>query len=357
MNTTENIVEHASTGFCIPEPMARRIDELSRGLSAECKYRRLAKTADIDEINAKERFDVSYINTDDIDRDHEVVLPSGCDMTDWNKVVTPFHKYDVLPVGKSLWVRSKMKGQRQGLIAKTYYHRKPEDWGDGTPWLPSAILHLMQSEFPTCTGKSIGFLPVEIREATAQEKSQRPELKGIPIIAKWKMLEYSVVSVPANQAAEMETVSKALKSGAITQDIAEMIGLKDMGGAECSMPPCPNCKTNEDVQMLRSEKDTGGAGDAGSGDADGDNDAGDIVPGQYKCMKCMKEFHHPGSAAADKAIEAARQKKLRIERIIADSSSDAFITLESHKATLRHDAERQAKEYLKSYLAAMMGKV
>ena len=199
----ENVVEHAGTGWKMPEALARRIDELSRGLPRELSYRRLARKSDWLSLDAGERTDVSVITTDAVDREGECVLPGGGDWSGYNRVVTFAHRYDQLPVGSNWWIRARGRA----VVAKTFYPPRPADWGDA-PWLPSAVLHMMQQPVPTCTGKSIGFLPQHVRPATADEMARRPELRGVPIIDKWIGVEYAVVPVPCNPDAQMQAVSK-----------------------------------------------------------------------------------------------------------------------------------------------------
>jgi hypothetical protein len=214
----ENIVEHSNTGFVIPEALARKIDQLSRGLPKELGYRRIARKSDEFTLDTGERTDVSLITTDALDRDGEVVLPAGGDWSTYNRVVTFAHRYDQLPVGSNWWIRPR----GNGLIAKTHYPQKPTDWGDA-PWLPSAVLHLMQQPVPTCTGKSIGFLPLNVRAATSDEIARRPELRGVPVIDRWIGVEYAVVPVPCNPDAEMQAVAKGMEMGLIDEKLMRLI--------------------------------------------------------------------------------------------------------------------------------------
>ena len=214
----ENIVEHAATGFVLPEALARRIDVLRRDLPKEFNYRRLARKSDAFSLDPGERTDVSFITTDALDRDGEVILPQGGDWSTYNRVVTFAHRYDQLPVGSNWWIRPK----GNGLIAKTHYPQKPDDWGDA-PWLPSAVLHLMRQPVPTCTGKSIGFLPTHVRGATPQEIERRPEMRNVPVIDRWVGVEYAVVPVPCNPDAEMQAVAKGIELGLIDEPLMRLI--------------------------------------------------------------------------------------------------------------------------------------
>jgi len=219
---TEKVVQHAGSGYSMPEAMARKIDSLSRGLPSDFRYRRMAKAPSGFSLQAGERADVSIITTDAVDRDGECILPAGGDWSGYNSVVPFCHSYVELPVGSCEWMRPATTADGDGIAAKTVYPPKPADWGDA-PWLPSAVLHLMQQPVPTCTGKSIGFLPLHKREATRDELSRRPELSGVPIIDRWAGIEYSVVPVPCNAQAELMAVSKGISAGWLSKSMASHI--------------------------------------------------------------------------------------------------------------------------------------
>ncbi len=221
-----NIVE-GPQGLPMPEPVARKIEALARTLPSDFIYRRIARKSDAFQLDAGERTDVSVITTDALDRDGEVILPGGIDWSDYNRVVTFCHRYDQLPVGSNWWIRARgataaAPQSSGGLIAKTHYPQKPADWGDA-PWLPSAVLHLMQQPVPTCTGKSIGFLPLNIRSATPEERSRRPELADVPIIDRAAGIEYAVAPVPCNPEAQMQAVSKGRELGLIDDELAALL--------------------------------------------------------------------------------------------------------------------------------------
>jgi hypothetical protein len=238
-----NLVTHASTGLSIPESLARRIDELSRNLPRDFNYRRLARKSDSFTLDPGERTDVSYITTDAVDREGEVVIPAGGDWSGYNRVVTFAHRYDQLPVGSNWWIRPK----GNGLVAKTHYPERPADWGEASPWLPSAILHLMRQPVPTCTGKSIGFVPLNVRSATGDETARRPELKHARVIDRWVGVEYAVVPVPCNPEAQVQAVAKGIEQGLIDRKILKMIE-QTAGEMEMKMP-----KTDQGATRLRQD--------------------------------------------------------------------------------------------------------
>jgi len=213
-------------GHRMPEGTARHIEALAESLPKDFVYRRISRKSDEFRLDPGERTDVSVITTDALDHDGEVVLPAGIDWSGYNRVVTFAHRYDQLPVGSNWWMRAR----GNGLIAKTHYPPRPADWGDAAPWLPSAVLHLMQQPVATCTGKSIGFLPLSIREATSEERARRPELAGVPIIDKAAGLEYAVAPVPCNPEAQMQAVAKGRELGVIDEPLGNL--LMEMVGGE-----------------------------------------------------------------------------------------------------------------------------
>jgi hypothetical protein len=246
MKQKHTIVEEATTGLRMPEDVAEKIAELSKDLPKDFTYKRMGRTADLEEVAAEERAEVSVITTDAVDRDGEVVLPKGLDRSHFGGRVFLNHDYKDLQVGICHWIKPTLDGK--GLKAKTHYPAKPKDWGDA-PWVPSALLHFMQQTPPGMTGRSVGFLPLNVRQATPEEKSFRPEWKDRPIIDKAALLEFSVASIPCNPEAEMLAVSKALEAGEVDDEFAAMVvksfeahGAKIKYAPDPDMPrKCPKC--------------------------------------------------------------------------------------------------------------------
>lgn len=212
-----NIVEGPS-GFKMPERVAREIEDAAKTLPKDFAYQRRIFSTKQEEPDTDARTEVSVITSDAVDRDGECVLPDGGDWSTFNKCVPFCHRYDELPAGFNQWIAAKGRT----IKAKTQYPTKPADWGDA-PWLPSAVWHFITQPVPTMGDKSIGFLPMNVRMATPQEKKVRPELDGVPIIDKWMGLEYSVVAVPCNPEAQLVSVAKMLKEGTLDSQAADLI--------------------------------------------------------------------------------------------------------------------------------------
>ena len=205
-------------GFPLKESVARTVEALlaTRPKGPEWDYRRTSTAPDATELVDGERCDVSVISTPTLDRDQEVVVATGIDLTQFRKspVVTFAHRYDELPVGRCLWI--KHEGER--LKAKTRYTPRPADWkGD---WLPDAIWHMVKTG--DLCGKSIGFLPLEGGPPTADEVRRFPQWKDAQwVYRKSLLLEYAVAPVQSNPEALVEAVSKGL----LGADLAARIGL------------------------------------------------------------------------------------------------------------------------------------
>ena len=230
-------------GFPVKGAVARDLEALLKAQPKDSayEYRRLARSAAKVEVEGEQRCDVSAITTDDKDLVGEVVLPKGMDARFYGRVVTLAHDYETPFGAANLWV----KAAPHGVLAKTKYFEKPQDWGDGQPWMPSVVLHLLKQTPPACTGKSIGFLPLSIREATDEETRLRPEWKDAPVIDRWALLEYAVAPVPCNPHAQTIAVSKGLKDSeafaairaAARELVQKGVGGDGVGGGEWDEAP------------------------------------------------------------------------------------------------------------------------
>ncbi len=216
-------------GFPMKSAIARAVEDVLAGLDADCRERvsggpvRLSAPAEI-RFEPGERADISFVTTGALDRDREVVLPAGGDWSQFRKnpVVTFAHDYRELPVGRCLWVKRKADALYDGWLAKTRYTDRPENW-DGS-WLPDGVWHMVRrGELP---GKSIGFIPLQMRPPTPEEIRQRPELaQAARVIARWLALEYAVVPVQSNPDALVQAVAKAYARGERPAALGERVNV------------------------------------------------------------------------------------------------------------------------------------
>jgi hypothetical protein len=194
-------------GFPMSDKAARELDALLHTLP-ERDYRRAAVDKATTELSPGERADVSWISTESADRQGEIVVAGGMDDTHFkhNPIVTLAHRYDLPPVGRSLWRRKVRDGALRGIKAKTQYPPRPDDWPDEA-WAPDAAFSLVQSGL--MAGKSIGFLTLKAHAPNDHEVAQKPALKDVRrIVDAWLLLEYSCTWLPVNQDAVVEAVSK-----------------------------------------------------------------------------------------------------------------------------------------------------
>jgi HK97 family phage prohead protease len=140
---------------------------------------------------------LAIINTDRVDRDNEVVLPSGLVRMNYagNPVVMWGHDYSSLPIGTTQWVKQDGKS----LLAKYRVSDKTQFARDVWGLLQDGVLR----------AHSIGFIPIDQSPPTQQEMIDRPELKDCRnIVRKWELLEFSLVAIPCNADALAVAVSK-----------------------------------------------------------------------------------------------------------------------------------------------------
>src|SRR5262249_56337187 len=97
-------------GFPMSDKAARELDALLRTLP-ERDYKHAIVEKATTELSPGERADVSWISTESADRQGEIVLAGGLDDTPFkhNPIVTLAHRYDLAPIGRSLW-RPKGRG-------------------------------------------------------------------------------------------------------------------------------------------------------------------------------------------------------------------------------------------------------
>lgn len=172
-----------------------------------------AMSADI-AINDGERSVVAKISTIAVDRDGEVLIPSGLYAKEFeqNPVVFLGHDYYTLPVGKCVAI----KRTEDAVIAKTVFAERPENHPVDQEWIPDTLFSLYKQG--VLKGFSVGFTPIESRPATDRD-IQKFGANVRRVYSKWKLLEYSVAALPANQ----EAVATAVAKGWIPQKTADAI--------------------------------------------------------------------------------------------------------------------------------------
>ena len=212
----------ADCGAVCPPALARKLDGLTKSLPQDQSFRRKLAAPTSVQTDPATRTDVSVVSADAVDRDFEIVDPAGVDLADYRANPVVLFGHDPLkPVGKALWV----KAHGSQIVAKTHYPERPsKHQGD---WLPDTVWSLIAAD--VLRGKSIGFLPLELRDPTAEEKEKGARL----VISKSLLCEYSVVSVPSNPAALVEQINKGLQ-------LESVLTWKVTGRAKQPTPKAPD---------------------------------------------------------------------------------------------------------------------
>jgi len=122
------------------------------------------------------------ISTPEIDRYGTIIIPSGIDYTDYlnNPVVLAQHDSDDLPIGKCLGFA--MNGEN--LEATIQVHRLTEDACQIADLLNAGYLNAV----------SVGIIPIEYHDETIDGTK-------VTVYDKSELVEFSVVSIPANRTA------------------------------------------------------------------------------------------------------------------------------------------------------------
>jgi HK97 family phage prohead protease len=147
---------------------------------------------------------VARISTTAVDRDGDVVLPSGLKLQEYRKnpVVLLNHDNGSLPIGKALSVQR----DRDTVVAKVQFAERPAEHPEGAEWVPDTILSLFKQK--VLRAFSVGFMPLDMRDANEKDRKKFGDHVR-RVITDWNLLEFSVVPVPANQDALAVQVAKS----------------------------------------------------------------------------------------------------------------------------------------------------
>ena len=221
-------------GLPMKDKQARLLDGILKTLPEEDRQLcRIVTAKKPSELLDGERADVSWISTEEIDRDREIVVARGMNDEQFkmNPIVTLQHCYGQPPVGRSLWRKRVKDGALAGIKAKTQYPARPANW-EGS-WQPDTVFTLIQHGL--MQGKSIGFLRLKSHCPSSHEIAASPELAEVSrIIDEWLLLEYACVFLPANQSALVEAVSKGLS---LPAEMADLFGIKADTVPRPELPP------------------------------------------------------------------------------------------------------------------------
>ncbi len=172
-------------------------------------------------IEDGERAAIRYVNTADVDRDNEIVVPDGLQTKDFLKSpsVLYAHNYRGLPIGRDIWLKL-IKGK--GWLAKTIYAKHE---------LATDVYNLVKDKF--LNTNSIGFIPLEsvkpdnkkwdkVKAKLISEYGIKEKLidKVSRIYTNSILLEHSDVPIPSNISALNIAVGKGfIKSDQLIKDL------------------------------------------------------------------------------------------------------------------------------------------
>jgi hypothetical protein len=212
-------------GFPMQDRQAFALESILKALPQDeaYRYRKAVVARGPSETLTGERSDVSWISTEDPDRQGEVVIARGLNDGQFqlNPIVTMQHAYWMPSVGKSLWRKRVKDGALVGIKAKTQYPARPADWPAGKDWPADVAFALVQADM--LRGKSIGFLPTKVHVPDQKEIDKHGWANVSLVIDEWLLLEYACTFLPAQQNAVVEAVSKSGLS--IPEEFLQAMGL------------------------------------------------------------------------------------------------------------------------------------
>ena len=146
-----------------------------------------------------------------LDRDGEVVLPAGGQFSEFDASGAIFWNHDyALPVASPV---GRLARDNDSITAKARFMERAE--GTQGEFLPDYARSFVasQAKVGKAAGVSIGFIVLEERKPTAKDKEEfGPDVRNV--ITKWKMLEWSIAPVQANQDSYVTAVGKSIGGAA-----------------------------------------------------------------------------------------------------------------------------------------------
>ncbi len=154
------------------------------------------------------------ISTDSVDRDGEVMVPQGMNSKDFERNPVMLWNHDpAQPIGRAISLR---RGE-SAIEAEFVFAPRPDEYeGD---WFPDYVRGLVAAN--VLKAVSIGFMPMDGSPRIASKGDVERYGPGVRrVFSKWKLLEVSVVSIPANQ----DALITAVRKGFVSRSAAEKFG-------------------------------------------------------------------------------------------------------------------------------------
>jgi len=220
----------------LPAQLQEGLDALMK--SGECEAE-LHRTISLEALAAKgDHCFIGYASTRTLDRDLEIVMPGGMDLSQFRKspVLLWGHKWSEPPIGKD----ETIENDNYGLKTKSQMASTP---------LAEDLWTLVKAEMLKTS--SIGFIPLEMKHPGDKEWGalmdklnawpefdKNAEMHGV--ITRSILLEHSLVSVPANVDALVTSISaKGLSCPTILKELGKAIGSFHGKINDIVLPPPP----------------------------------------------------------------------------------------------------------------------
>lgn len=149
----------------------------------------------------------AVITSETIDRDGEVLIPSGMNSKEFERNPTLFWNHDYAePVGKAV---GQLKRKEREIVADFVFAKRPDGYaGEFFPEVAAALVAQ-----GIVSGVSVGYVPEEggVRMATDIDRKKYGGSVS-RIFSRWKLLEVSLAPLQANPEALITAVRKGLCS-------------------------------------------------------------------------------------------------------------------------------------------------
>lgn len=187
------------------------------------------------------------ITTDSLDRQDEVVIPAGGNMDEFLESGAIFWNHDYTsPVGFPNKFRKIERGSKNGVAGEDFiecggiFMKRPDDYkGEFFPDFARAFV-MQAAAAGINPGVSIGFIPIESREPSKADRARYGDSIQ-RVHNRWKLLEFSIAPVQANQDAVVVAVGKGL----IAKAAAKAVGIDVPDEIVTVLPPAP-----KEVQVI-----------------------------------------------------------------------------------------------------------
>lgn len=161
------------------------------------------------ELSSTAKGFTAVITSETLDRDGEVLIPSGMNSKEFEKNPTLFWNHDYgEPVGKAV---GSLKRKEREIVADFVFAKRPDGYsGEFFPEVAAALVGQ-----GIVNAVSVGYVPEDggIRKATDIDRKKYGDA-ATTIFSRWKLLEVSLAPLQANPEALITAVRKGYMSPA-----------------------------------------------------------------------------------------------------------------------------------------------